>query len=135
MGTRKNTYLQLKFIAKGILFVTLAAKERSIVMLNSLEVIEHLEEKIHQLPPNLIMEVDNFVNELLRKYQQYKSPTVFEHVKPVSLGLKVSNVDNIAEILEQNKSSSAKRFLKELRPHCFIGDVISPIEEQWDVTL
>lgn len=28
-----------------------------------------LEEKIHQLPPNLIVEVDSFVNELLQKYR------------------------------------------------------------------
>jgi hypothetical protein len=104
-------------------------------MLSNLEVIEHLEEKIHQLPLNLIIEVDRFANELLQKYQQYKSPVVSYRLKPVSLGLKVSNVDNIAEILEQNESSLAKRFLKELRPHCFIGDVVSPIEEQWDVTL
>ncbi len=97
--------------------------------------IENLEEKIHQLPPNLVVEVDNFVNELLQKYQQHKSPVVSYHLKPVSLGLKVTNVDNIAEILEQDESCTAKHFLKELRPHCFIGDVISPIEEQWDVTI
>lgn len=35
-------------------------------MSNSLEVIEHLKENIRQLPPNLVVEVDNFVNELLQ---------------------------------------------------------------------
>jgi hypothetical protein len=68
-----------------------------------------LEEKIHQLPPNLIVEVDSFVNELLQKYRL------------------------VHENNQQQKMKSAKQFLKELRPHCFIGDVISPLEEQWDV--
>jgi hypothetical protein len=73
--------------------------------------IEHLEEKIHQLPPNLVVEVDNIINELLQH-----NCLVNNHK-------------------QREERMTAKHFLKELRPHCFIGDVISPIEEQWDVTL
>ncbi len=38
-------------------------------MSNDLEIIEQLIKKIRQLPPHLIVEVDNFVKELLQKYR------------------------------------------------------------------
>ncbi len=70
-----------------------------------------LEEKIHQLPPHLISKADDFITDLLQKYRL------------------VNKNNQPEEII------AAKQFLKELRPHSFIGDVISPIDEHWDATL
>jgi hypothetical protein len=38
-------------------------------MPNDLDIIVQLEEKIHQLPPHLISEADDFISFLLQKYQ------------------------------------------------------------------
>jgi hypothetical protein len=74
-------------------------------MSNDLAILSQLEKNIHQLSPHLRAEVENYIEFLLRKYQTTPlKKTVTElapyHIKPVSLGLKIDNVDNIADILE-----------------------------------
>ena len=74
--------------------------------MTDLELITQLEAKVQRLPPDLIDEVNHFVNELLRKYNEtptntLSTSTTFYQIKPVSLGLKVENVDNIAALLEE----------------------------------
>ena len=74
--------------------------------MTDLDIIAQLEAKVHKLPSHLLCEADNFISELLQRYSIVHADiplnqTVFYQVKPVSLGLKVENVDNIAAILEQ----------------------------------
>jgi len=73
-------------------------------MPNDLDTIVQLEEKIHQLPPYLVAEADDFISFLLQKHSiishSQKTPTYYQ-MKSVSLGVKVENIDNIADILEK----------------------------------
>ncbi len=74
--------------------------------MTDLDIIAQLEAKVQQLPPDLIDKVNHFVNELLQKCNETSTNSLptsssFYQIKPVSLGLKVENVDNIATLLEE----------------------------------
>ncbi len=75
--------------------------------MSDLDLIAQIDEKIHQLPVEILPQVNDYIHFLLQKYRH--SPT-------------------------DTDREAAKQFLKQLRSSCYIGDVISPIDESWDAT-
>jgi hypothetical protein len=65
-------------------------------MPNDLDTIVQLEEKIHQLPPHLVADVDDFISFLLKKHSivsRSQQTPVYYQVKSVSLGVKMEISD------------------------------------------
>ncbi|MEZ5671033.1 MAG: hypothetical protein R3E08_01075 [Thiotrichaceae bacterium] len=87
-------------------------------LMNDLNLIAQIDEKIQQLPVEILPQVNDYINFLLQKYQH---PTIMIRKSVVEF----RDVDREA----------AKQFLVQLRSNSIVGDVIAPIKENWDATL